>query len=108
MLGIVLGNRIMGSRAGHALKTRPSIGLGVATGIASLALLALAGAASAQNYPGPSAPYYRPYGVVPPLPPENLEPIDQSPAAAPPQARISRPIRLPEDRTWRVSRRHSG
>jgi lipoprotein-anchoring transpeptidase ErfK/SrfK len=101
VLGIVLGNRIMGSRAGHALKPRLSIGLGVATGIASLALLALAGAASAQNYPGPSTPYNRSYGGVPPLPPENLEPIDQSPAAAPPQAEGSPPAYPPpEDRTY--------
>jgi lipoprotein-anchoring transpeptidase ErfK/SrfK len=69
-------------RAGLAVGLRLKMWLGLATGVAALA--ALSATASAQYYPPPPGAYHGYYGNAPPLPPEDMDAIDEPPVAAQP------------------------
>jgi lipoprotein-anchoring transpeptidase ErfK/SrfK len=71
-------------RAGQADRLRLPIWLGLAAGVAALAVLN--GTAFAQYYPAPPGAYHGYYGSAPPLPPEDMDAIGEPPAAAPPVA----------------------
>jgi lipoprotein-anchoring transpeptidase ErfK/SrfK len=80
---------MMGIRASRAVHPPLRIRLELTAGVAVLAFLTAGSVACAQYYPPPPAPYYRTYDPAPPMPPEELEPVEAPPAVVvPPQQAV--------------------